>query len=277
MRKLQTSARRWAVGPRAPVARRTAWARSLIARLGMQPRQGPPVDMVWRRRQPAPQPGEIVRERSMTRLAPVVNLHLSVRPLIRNQWQERIVEHASKPLFLASRAERRMLPGHSRTDHIERHTRERLVLAPREDSITPATEPEALRARHTEAREERPQVRLYPNVGHAFDRLLIRRERATQEQAVERILRRSRRVEEAVTPPPSLALPKPAAPGQRSAAVRAERSAARRKSREKLIPSQREAMQAQWAAALDPNRLADQVLREMDRRLVARKERFGRL
>jgi hypothetical protein len=74
-----------------------------------------------------------------------------------------------------------------------------------------------------------------------------------------------------------LALPKPAAPAPPSAAVRAEHSAARRKSREKLIPSQPEAMQAQWAAALDPNRLADQVLREMDRRLVARKERFGRL
>jgi hypothetical protein len=90
-------------------------------------------------------------------------------------------------------------------------------------------------------------------------------------------MRRSRRVEETAAPPPTLALPKPTAPAQTPAAAQGEGTTARRKSNEAPTPPQSEIMPAQWAAALDPNRLADQVLREMDRRLVARKERFGRL
>jgi hypothetical protein len=71
-------------------------------------------------------------------------------------------------------------------------------------------------------------------------------------------------------------LPKPAAPAQPAAKSKGDRAAARRRS-EAASHSLPDAMQAQWAAALDPNRLADQVLREMDRRLIARKERFGRV
>jgi hypothetical protein len=277
MRRLQISAMRIGARPPAGRVRWAAWTRSMIARLSLQACQGPPVAMLWRRNPAPPSAADPGREQPVANVAPVVNLHLSVRSLIRNHWRERVVERAFAPFPPPSRAERRTLVDHSRTESVENHTRERLILAPREDAATQTGEREALPLRSQAQREDSPERRPRPNVAHAFDRLLIRRERVTREETVDRLMRRARRVEETVTPP-RLALPKPAAPAHPPAAGQPDGAVTRRRGRnEAVISSQPQSMQAQWAAALDPNRLADQVLREMDRRLVARKERFGRL
>lgn len=277
MRRLQISAMRIAARPLAGRVRWAAWTRLMIARLSLLAREGPPVAMLWRRNPAPPSAVEPGRERWVANMAPTVNLHLSVHPLIRNHWRERVVERAFAPLPLLSRAERRTLVDRSRTERIENHTRERLILAPREDAAKQPGEREALSPRSLAQREDPPDRRPRPNVAHAFDRLLIRRERVTHEETVDRLMRRARRAEETVTPPP-LALPKPAAPAQPPTAGQPNGAVTRgRRRNEGAISSQPQNMPAQWATALDPNRLADQVLREMDRRLVARKERFGRL
>ena len=277
MRKLHISGRRLAARPAAGVARWTAWARGIVARLGRQSRQGSPVDMLWRRNPAPPLAGERLHERSVIRLAPVVNLHLNVRPMIRNNWRQRVAERASAPLSLLSHVERRTLLGRSEANRMERRAPERLILAPHEGARNQTAEREALRPTRAARRGGSASPgSSHPNVAHAFDRLLVRRERVTHEQTVERLLRRSRRVEVTATPP-ALALPKPPKPAPPSTETLAQRTTAERQRRETRMSAQPEALQAQWTAALDPNRLADRVLREMDRRLIARKERFGRV
>src|SRR5690606_18912431 len=145
---------------------------------------------------------------------------------------------------------------HLRTDRREMHTLERLSLAPRREVTGEVRRAQLGGIQDLAQLRSSPALRPHANVAHAFDRLLVRRERVTQEQIVERMLRRSRRIEETAPSPLPLPLVKPAAPARPSADARTERAAARRSRREAAIRPQTEVLQAQWAAALDPNRLA---------------------
>jgi hypothetical protein len=247
----------------------------MVARLGLQPRQEPPVDMLWRRTavpEPARRP---VYPRSVAKLAPVLNLHLNVRPLLVQHQREGSTARPIAPLTLLTRNER--TGTHTRElERTHERSRERLVLSPPRQAAREEIERPSRLQQTTAERVGAPELRPHANVAHAFDRLLVRGERVTHEQTVECLLRRSRRVEES-TPVPALTLPKPAVLPKPSSELETRMSAAQRQTADPVERAQAKALQDQWAASLDPNRLADQVLREMDRRLIARKERFGRV
>lgn len=150
---------------------------------------------------------------------------------------------------------------HPQSRLIERHTVPSMLLRRSEE---PTRELARTPARERTEREDAATIRLYRR----------RRELVVDQALIDRIVRRSARLEHTTSTETLVAPSRPRPTAE--APVRPERKSP--KAAESAAPRDFAAVTSQpWALTADIASLTNQVMRELDRRLVAKRERLGRI